>query len=175
MGVLMIPLYYTVGRRLFGWRTAGLLAAALVTMDQSAIMWGARARMYTQAHLFVLLSLALLLESTLHHPGERKRYLFLLVLAAALFSHTVTFLILAPLAATLLWFSLTYVGIGCVSRVCGCKPFCRNGAGRGTGVVSMGQTGSTVSWQDPNTPAPHRWGWIFYADFLLPASTRWVS
>ena len=45
---------------------------------------------------------------TLHRPNPRGRYLFLLFLAAALLSHTVTALILLPLAVTLLFFTVVY-------------------------------------------------------------------
>jgi hypothetical protein len=64
--------------------------------------------MYTQAHLFVLLSLAFLLEGTLKRPNQRSRYLCLVFLLAALFSHTITFLIIPALATLLLIFTLVY-------------------------------------------------------------------
>jgi hypothetical protein len=100
--------YYAVARRLFNSPLAGLLAAALVTLDELSIIWGTRARMYSQAHLFGMLCLAFLMLGTLQRPSRRLRYLGLLCLAAALFSHTMTFLILPPLALLLLVFTVFY-------------------------------------------------------------------
>jgi len=168
-GVFTIAAYYTVGRRLFGTRATGVLAATLVTLDGLSIVWGGRARMYTQAHLFVLLSLAFVLESTLKRPNERGRYLFLIFLAAALLSHTVSFLILAPLALVVLGFTLFYRSdwlrqprlwlqiIVAAAVLVGALT-----------IVAMGQTASTVSLQDPNASAAAPLGLDFLRGFFSP-------
>ncbi len=108
ISVFTIAAYYVTARRLFDSRITGLLAATLATFDASSIVWGTRARMYTPAHLFVLLSLAFLLEGTLKRPNQRSRYLSLVFLLVALFSHTITFLIIPALATLLLIFTLVY-------------------------------------------------------------------
>ncbi|MDM8532285.1 glycosyltransferase family 39 protein, partial [Anaerolineales bacterium HSG25] len=108
LSVMTIAAYYNVTRRLFHSVTAGLLAAALFTFDDLSILWGGRVRMYASAHFFVLLSLFWLPHSTLQRPSLKGRYIFLAVLAGALLSHTVSFLILLPLALSLLLFSLFY-------------------------------------------------------------------
>ncbi|HXV43807.1 MAG TPA: glycosyltransferase family 39 protein, partial [Anaerolineae bacterium] len=77
LSVITIAAYYLAARRLFGSTLAGLLAATLATLDETSIIWGARARMYTPAHLFVLLSLTWFLLGTLQRPDRRTRYLAL--------------------------------------------------------------------------------------------------
>jgi hypothetical protein len=64
--------------------------------------------MYGPAHLFVLLTVTWLLLGTLQHPHRGRRYLGLACLAAMLLSHTITFLIVPPLALLLVIFTLTY-------------------------------------------------------------------
>ncbi|NJN93026.1 MAG: glycosyltransferase family 39 protein [Anaerolineales bacterium] len=108
LSVVTIAAYYLAARRLFGSVLAGVLAATLAALDETSIIWGGRARMYTPAHLFVLLTIAWFLLGTLHRPAPRTRYLALLFLAAALFSHTMTFLILPPLSLLLLGFTWLY-------------------------------------------------------------------
>jgi 4-amino-4-deoxy-L-arabinose transferase-like glycosyltransferase len=167
--VLTIAIYYDVARRLFNSRLTGLLTATLVTCDSLSIVWGQRARMYAFAHLFVLLSIAWSLEGTLQRPSERSRYLALAFLIAALFSHTVVFLIVPTLAILLLVFSLAYrrdwlyhphlwrqviVVLIALAFV--------------LGVVSMGQTGSTVPLQDPNAQSPPPLGLEFLRGFFQP-------
>jgi 4-amino-4-deoxy-L-arabinose transferase-like glycosyltransferase len=167
--VLTIAVYFTAARRLFGSRPAGLLAATLVALDELSMVWGARARMYTQAHFFVLLSLALLLESTLKQPSPRRRYWFLFFLAAALLSHTVTFLILAPLAATLLLFTIFYRRDWLWQRYGWLQAIVAGGVVAGAlVVVALGQTGSTVSLQDPNAAATAPAGLDFLQGFFAP-------
>ncbi|MFN8459882.1 MAG: glycosyltransferase family 39 protein [Anaerolineae bacterium] len=108
LSVFTVAAYYAAARRLFGSTLAGLLAATLVTLDELSILWGTRARMYSQAHLFGLLTVTWLLMGTLQRPAPRYRYLGLAFLAAMLFSHAVTFLILPPLGLLLLLFSWFY-------------------------------------------------------------------
>jgi 4-amino-4-deoxy-L-arabinose transferase-like glycosyltransferase len=169
ISVVTIAAYFTVARRLFDSRITGLLAAALVTLDGLSIVWGVRARMYTQAHLFVLLSAALLIEGTLKRPQPRARYLAVLFLAAALLSHTVTFLIVAPLAVLIListlfrssnWLPQPRIwleAIVALTVVVGALL-----------IVALGQTGSTVSLQNPNAAAAAPLGLGFLRGFFLP-------
>jgi 4-amino-4-deoxy-L-arabinose transferase-like glycosyltransferase len=168
-GVLTIVVYYDVARRLFDSRLTGLLAAALVACDSLSIAWAQRARMYTFAHLFVLLSIAWSLEGTLRRPSQRSRYLALAFLIAALFSHTIVFMIVPTLAILLLAFSLVYrrdwlyhphlwrqaiIVLLALAFV--------------LGVVAMGQTGSTVALQDPNAQSPPPLGLEFLRGFFQP-------
>ena len=167
--IFTIAAYYATARRLFDSRLAGLLAAALATFDAFSIMRGVQARMYAAAHLFVLLSLAVLLEGTLKHPSQRSRYLFLAFLAAALFSHTLTFLLLPPLGLLLLLFTLAYRREwlhhsrlwqeAAVAVVVLALVFV---------VVSMGQTGGMASLQDPDADAPPPLGLEFLRGYFLP-------
>ena len=167
--VLTIAVYFILARRLFNSRAAGLLAATLVTLDELSIVWGVRARMYTQAHLFVVLSLAVLLESTLKRPSLRGRYWFLLFLIGALLSHTVTFLILAPLTATLLLFTLFYNYDWLIQRHNWLQALVAVLLIVGVmAIVAMGQTGSTVSLQDPNATAAAPSGLDFLQGFFAP-------
>lgn len=108
VSILTIAAYYTVARQLFDSPMTGIIAAILVTFDTFMMKWGVWARMYALAHLFVLLSVAWLVLSTLKRPNYRGRYLFLIFLAGALFSHSLTFLLLPPLALLLLIFTVTY-------------------------------------------------------------------
>jgi hypothetical protein len=169
VSVFTIVAYYVTAQRLFDSRTTGLLAAVLATFDSFSIVWGVRARMYTLAHLFVLLSLALLLEGNLKRPSQRTRYLFLAFLAAALFSHTVAFLIVPPLAILLFAFTWAYrrewlrnlrlwpeISATLVVLVVVLV------------VVALGQTGSTVPLQDPNADAPAPLGLEFLRGFFFP-------
>jgi 4-amino-4-deoxy-L-arabinose transferase-like glycosyltransferase len=167
LSVATIAVYYATAKRLFDSRITGLLAATLATFDTSSITWGTRARMYTPAHLFVLLSLTFLLDGTLKHPSQRHRYFALAFLVAALFSHTVTFVILPPLVLLLTLFSLAYrrdwlrhprlwqqaliVVIVLVAVLA---------------VVAMGQTGSTVSLQDINADVAPPLGLEFLRGFF---------
>jgi 4-amino-4-deoxy-L-arabinose transferase-like glycosyltransferase len=169
VGTLTIPLYYASARRLFNSNLAGLMAAGLITFDGLAIAWSGRARMYALAHFFVLLSLLFLLQYALHRPSPKGRYLFLLFLAAALLSHTVTFLIVPPLLLTLLfftavynrtWFLYKYIWLEVVAAALI--------LGGVIWMVAQGQISSTVSYQDvsPVTPAP--FGLEFLRGFLDP-------
>ncbi len=169
ISVLTIAAYYLTAWRLFDSRITGLLAATLATFDDPSIMWGARARMYAPAHIFVLLSLACLLESTLKRPSQRGRYLFLTLLVAALFSHTVTFVIVLPMAILLLVFTVAY------RREWLRHPHLWKVAVAGlialavvVAVVALGQTGSTVSLQDSSADAPPPLGLEFLRGFFSP-------
>jgi hypothetical protein len=173
ISVFTIAVYYVAGWRLFDSQVTGLLAATLATFDASSIIWGTRARMYTPAHLFVLLSLVFLLEGTLKHPSQRSRFLALVFLVAALFSHTLTFIIVPPMAVLLLVFTLAYrqewrhhprlwqeavVGVIALAVV--------------LTVVAVGLTGSAVSLQHPRADASPPLGLEFLRGFFSP-SLEW--
>jgi 4-amino-4-deoxy-L-arabinose transferase-like glycosyltransferase len=173
ISVFTIAAYYVTAGRLFHSRLAGLLAAALATFDAFSIERGVQARMYAQAHLFVLLSLVLLLQGTLKHPSQRSRYLFLAFLAAALFSHTITILLLPPIGLLLLLFSLAYrpawlrhprlwqeamVGLGLLALV--------------LVIVSLGHPGGMSPPTDPNANAPSPLGLDLLQGLFSP-SLEW--
>ncbi len=169
VSVFTIAAYYVVAQRLFASRAAGLVAATLAAFDSLSIAWGSRARMYALAHLFVLLSTAWLLQSTLKRPSRLGRYLFLLFMAGALLSHTVSFLVLPTLGMLLVAFTLVYrrdwlrdsqIWREAVAALVVMVAV--------LGIVSMGQTGSTVSLQDPTAEAPPPLGLEFLRGFFLP-------
>lgn len=154
VSMFTIAAYYTLARRLFDSHLTGVIVAILVTFDTFSMKWGVWARMYAQAHLFVLLTVAWLVLTTLKRPNSGRRWLFLLFLAGALFSHSLNFLILPPLACLLLIFCLIYrrdvlrdwvlwlqAGLAVVIMAAAFA------------VASAGGLGSTVSLQDRADPA----------------------
>ncbi len=165
-----IAAYYVAARRLFDSPLAGVLAAAISATDQLSIVWGGRARMYSAAHLFSLLTLVWLFVGTLKQPTARTRYLSLLFLLGLLLSHTVSFLMLLPLSLTLALATLFYrrdwltqprlwleIGVAAVA------------VGGVLWVVSQGQTGSTVSLQDTSSTVPTApFGLDFLQGFFAP-------
>lgn len=169
VSALTIAVYYAAARQLFGSCITGLLASVLVAFNGLSIEWGARARMYALAHLFILLSITWLLKSTLKCPSRRGRYLFLLFLAGALFSHTISFIIVPTLAFLLFLFTLIYrrewlSSPGLLQQVL---------AALGVLIVAMalvavGQTGSTVPLQNSIADAPPPLGLEFLRGFFLP-------
>ncbi len=154
VGVLTIAVYYAVGKRLFASPLTGIIAASLITFDINMMKWGVWARMYALAHLFVLLLLAWLLFSALHRPSRRGRYLTLLFLAGMLFSHSLTFLLLPPLALLLLIFSFTYRRDWLIGRDIWLQALI-GGLIVAVALVSIagGHVGSTVSLQDQEQAA----------------------
>jgi len=171
-GVLTIAVYYTAGRTIFSSQITGLLAATLFTFDFVAIEWSGRARMYSLAHLFILLTLTWLLKSIFQVPSERGRYLFLLFLAATLLSHTITFAILPPLIILTVIFTLLYSwrwlyqsrlwlqGIIGFLMITGILL-----------IVRLGQTGSTTTSQS-NEAAPALSSKLGFLDsFFMPRLT----
>jgi len=171
-GVLTIPVYYAAGRTLFTSQITGLLAATLITFDFIAIEWSVRARMYSLAHLFVLLTLTWLLKSFFQVPSERGRYLFLLFLAATLLSHTITFTILPPLMILTVIFTLLYrrrwlyqprlwlQGIIGFLMITGIML-----------IVRMGQTSSITAFQSNETATAISSKLGFLGSFFLPRLT----
>ncbi|GAB4543534.1 MAG: hypothetical protein Kow0063_36790 [Anaerolineae bacterium] len=169
VSVFTIAAYYFAARRLFCSRIAGFIAATLAAFDTSFIIWGTRARMYSPAHLFVLLGLVFLLEGVLGRPNRRSRYLSLVFWVAALFSHTITFVLLPPLGLLLLVFTLAsrrewlrqpglwqeaLVAMIALAAV--------------LSVVAAGLTGSAVSLQDPYADAVPPPGLEFLRGFFAP-------
>jgi len=174
VSTITIAAYFSAAHNLFSSTLAGLLAAALVTFDLLAIKWGVWARGYAQAHLFLMLSVTLLLTSTLKHPSRSGRLLFLLGLVGALFSHTLTLFALPPLALLLAIFTATYrrrwlrqpglwleavVALVVLAAV--------------LWMVSQGHVGSTVSLQDAQANTPPPFGLEFLRGFFLPG-LQWV-
>jgi hypothetical protein len=154
VSMFTIAAYYAVARRLFDSHLTGVIVAILVTFDTFSMKWGVWARMYAQAHLFVLLSVAWLVLTTLKRPSPRQRWLFLLFLAGALFSHSLIFLVLPSLALLLLIFLLIYrrgvlrdsilwlqVGLAAIVMAAAFA------------IASAGSLGSFVSLQDRSDPA----------------------
>lgn len=88
LGVLSIPLTYRAAKTFFSSSIAGLVAALLLALDQEAILAGGWARMYSLAHLFILLSAIFLWQSVLNGGRRRERLLFLLCYACTLLSHS---------------------------------------------------------------------------------------
>lgn len=153
-GLLTIAAYYTVARRLFDSRLTGVLAALLITFDTLAMKWGVWARMYAFTHLFVVLTTGWLLLSTLKHPSRRGRYLALLFLAGMLFSHSLTFVLLPPLAILLLGFTWFYRRDWLAGRsIWGQIATGVVIVGLALVVIAAGHVGSTVSLQDRNEAA----------------------
>jgi len=119
-GLVTIPLSWIVGRELFGplaaapgnrpagtaqprtitggpsaGDVAGLLAAALLAFDPTAILWAGRARAYTLEQGLVLLAILWLYR--------RKYLLFALAFAGAVTAHSEAVLLLPGFALGLLW------------------------------------------------------------------------
>ncbi|GIK39180.1 MAG: hypothetical protein BroJett011_30130 [Chloroflexota bacterium] len=169
MSVVSVAAYYLTAWRLFDSRLAGLLAATLAALDEWSIIWGSRARMYTPAHLFVLLGLVWLLLGTVKRPSQRARYLGLAFLTLALLSHTIAFLIVPPLALLLFLLTLTYRRDwlsqprlwqeGLVAALL---------LGLVLAVVARGQMSSTNTLQDMSAQASAPLGLEFLRGFFLP-------
>ena len=169
VSVFTIAAYYAAAHQLFGSRLAGLLAAGLATFDIFMIKWGVWARGYSQAHLFILLGVTWLLISTLKRPSRRGRFLAMIFLTAALFSHTLTLFALPPLVILLLIFTFVY------RRDWLRQPGLWQEAiaalfvlTLAITVVSMGHVGSTVSLQDVQANSPPPFGLEFLRGFFLP-------
>jgi 4-amino-4-deoxy-L-arabinose transferase-like glycosyltransferase len=164
-----IAAYYTAARTLFDSRLTGLLAAALITFDVFAIKWGVWARGYAQAHLFILLGVTWLLSSSLKRPSVSGRYLTLLLMTGAVFSHTLTLFSLPPLVLLLFFFTLTYrrdwlkqPGVwlqALVGLIILTAAFI---------IIQAGHIGSTVSLQDAQADVPPPFGLEFLRGFFLP-------
>ncbi|MDQ7030689.1 MAG: glycosyltransferase family 39 protein [Ardenticatenia bacterium] len=102
LSVATILMVYHVGRRLFDARV-GLVAAAFMTLAPEAIVWGGRARFYTQLQLFVLLTAWAFYEAL--RTSRRSLYRrFALLFVLALFSQEETILLYpALIVAGMAW------------------------------------------------------------------------
>ncbi|MFQ5885955.1 MAG: ArnT family glycosyltransferase [Anaerolineae bacterium] len=103
IGVASIPLLYWVGKKIVSpW--VGVIAAALLTLDPQAIIWGGRARNYTLL-LFLLLPATLFFyQGVVRRDRALYRRLYILFFLLALFTHTESLLLFpAFLLCALLW------------------------------------------------------------------------
>jgi 4-amino-4-deoxy-L-arabinose transferase-like glycosyltransferase len=107
VGTVSIPLLYLAGKRFFS-KGAGLLAAALLALAPETITWMGRARMYSLQTLLVLLALYYLGRGAVMGKGlptkpdaSRDRCLFTFFFILALFSQTVTILLLPAVVLAL--------------------------------------------------------------------------
>lgn len=92
-GLLIIPLAYLVGRRIFSPRV-GLMVALLLTLDGEAILWAARARPYAWEQFLALLAAFLFYEAGSKEDSSRHLWAGGIVFLAALFSHAEAALLL---------------------------------------------------------------------------------
>jgi 4-amino-4-deoxy-L-arabinose transferase-like glycosyltransferase len=99
-GLLTVLLTWQVGRRWFSMAT-GLLAATMLAVAPTAVLWGGRARMYALLELWVLLTLYFALQGSLvDRPGWRR--LALVCSLGAVLSHFVAIALLPPLVVATL-------------------------------------------------------------------------
>jgi hypothetical protein len=80
-----VPVVYWIGRRLFS-DPVGLIAAAVMAVDPDCIVWGGRARMYGLLQLLSLLVVYFYYRG-LADDRPRDRYLAMILLVAAIFTH----------------------------------------------------------------------------------------
>ena len=93
LSVISILLLYWVGRKLFSpW--VGLIAAALLTFDPQAIIWGGRARNYALLLLMALLSTLFFYKGVIYREDRNYRRLSFLLLLGAVFTHNQASLLL---------------------------------------------------------------------------------
>ncbi|MFQ6000044.1 MAG: glycosyltransferase family 39 protein [Anaerolineae bacterium] len=92
-GLLIIPLTYLVGGRIFSPRV-GLMAALLLALDGETILWAARARPYAWEQFLALLAAFLFYEAGSKEDGSRHLWAAGIVFLAALFSHAEVALLL---------------------------------------------------------------------------------
>ncbi len=106
-GVATVAALWLVGRRI--WREeVGLLAALGLALLPEAVLWGGRARFYTQLQFFTLLTVwaafaAITTPTTNSKQQSRRLWLFALCFILALFSHEETVLLYPSLLLGMLW------------------------------------------------------------------------
>jgi len=101
ISLITIPAVYWTGRRFFDDRVA-LIAAAALTVDPDCIVWGGRARMYGLLQLLTILIVYFYYRG-LVKDRARDRYLALILVIVAIFTHAEAGLLLPALGlATLL-------------------------------------------------------------------------
>jgi 4-amino-4-deoxy-L-arabinose transferase-like glycosyltransferase len=98
--LLTVLLIWQVGRRWFS-TAAGLLAATMLAVAPTAVLWGGRARMYALLELCVLLTLSFALQGSLVGRPAWRRVALLCFLGAVL-SHFVAIALLPPLVVAAL-------------------------------------------------------------------------
>ncbi len=102
VGMLTVAGFYLVGLGLFQSRVAGLFALTLAAFDIPMILWSARARMYSLAGLFMLLTLYCLARGTFVNPRRRYRLAAAVCFLGAILSHSVSVVILPAWALAVL-------------------------------------------------------------------------
>ncbi|MCE7981007.1 MAG: hypothetical protein DYG89_07425 [Caldilinea sp. CFX5] len=106
-GVATVAALWLAGRRI--WREeVGLLAALGLALLPEAILWGGRARFYTQLQFFTLLTVwaaftAIADPAVNPKQQARRQWLFALCFILALFSHEETVLLYPSLLLGMLW------------------------------------------------------------------------
>lgn len=99
--VACVPMIYLLGLRTLG-RRAGLVAAAWFAISPFEIFYGTETRAYALVTAFTLLSTLALLSAV----GEQRRrwwVVYGVASVAAVYSHYIAVLVLAPQAAWALW------------------------------------------------------------------------
>lgn len=104
-GLLIIPLAYLIGRRIFSPRV-GLIVALLLALDGEAILWAGRARPYAWEQFLALLAVFLFYEAGLKEGRSRYLWAAGIVFLAALFTHAEAALLLPAILLGL--FLLSY-------------------------------------------------------------------
>ena len=100
-GIASVPLVYLLGRRTVG-RAAATVAAAWFAISPFQIYYATGARSYAEVTALVILAtLALLLA--LERPRLRWWALYVVAVVAAVYTHYIAALVLAPQAAWALW------------------------------------------------------------------------
>lgn len=95
VSLAMLPVAYWVGRKLFSERL-GLVVAAALAVDPDCILWGGRARMYGLLQLLTLLAIYVYYRG-LVDDRPRDRYLAMILVALAVFTHLEAALLLPAL------------------------------------------------------------------------------
>jgi len=93
--ILLIPLTYLVGKRLFN-KNTGLLAAAFVTLFRFEHFYATNARMYMQLQFLFLLTIYLFYLG-FEENKTRYKYLVLLPFIAGLFTHQLMLMFIPPI------------------------------------------------------------------------------
>ncbi|MCZ7567186.1 MAG: glycosyltransferase family 39 protein [Ardenticatenaceae bacterium] len=100
VSTVTLPLFYQLGRRLFG-PVAAIVATATLALFPDAIVWGGRARFYALFHLLIVVQLLAFWHGFVMPPrdaskkeGRRARWAWLLLVAAGLWTAEQTLLLL---------------------------------------------------------------------------------
>ena len=94
-GIATIPLFYMIGKKLFGW-PVGIIMAALITFSPFHIQYSQDARMYTM--LLFITALALIFYSEALESNNKNYWIsFGLVSALAIWTHFMAFIFIGAL------------------------------------------------------------------------------